>query len=127
MPFGETLQRIRRKKRKTQREVADAIGMDYGYFSRIENDLLDYTPTRDTVNRMAKALECDEEELMEMLIEAKRIDEEIENVAKLAHTRPELRELFRTAAQLSPDRVRQLIEGARLRRPSAKKPKRSEK
>lgn len=124
MPFGSTLQRIRRAKRKTQKEVADAIAMDYGYFSRLENDHFDYTPTRETVKKMAVALDCNDAELHELLSEADRIDEEMEKVAKLAHTRPELRELFRAAAKLSPDRVKQLTDDAQRRRGSTKKPKR---
>jgi transcriptional regulator with XRE-family HTH domain len=124
MPFGRTLQRIRRAKRKTQKDIADAIGMDYAYFSRLENDHFDYTPTRETVKKMAAALNCSEPELHELLSEADRIDEEMEKVAKLAHTRPELRELFRAAAKLSPDQVKQLIEGAQRRRGPTKKEKR---
>jgi len=127
MTFGETLQRIRRTKRKTQKEIADVIGMDYGYFSRIENDLFDYTPTRDTVVRMANALECSDVEVHELLAEADRLGEEMESVAKLAHTRPELRELFRTAAGLPAERVQQLIEIARKKRGPTKRTKRGEK
>lgn len=124
MPFGSTLQRIRREKRKTQKEVADAIAMDYAYFSRLENDHFDYTPTRETVKKMAVALDCNDAELHELLSEADRIDEEMEKVAKLAHARPELRELFRAAAKLSPDRVKQLTDDAQRRRGSTKKAKR---
>ncbi len=46
MTFGQILQKIRRAKGKTQRDVAGLIGMDYGYFSRIENDRFDYKTSR---------------------------------------------------------------------------------
>lgn len=102
MTFGDTLQELRRAKGKTQREVAALVGMDYGYFSRIENDRFDYKPSRDTVEKIADALECNEEERGALLAAAGRIDEEIEQLARTAQKRPELRRLFRSAAQLSP-------------------------
>jgi transcriptional regulator with XRE-family HTH domain len=121
MSFGGTLQKVRRAKRKTQREIADAIGMDYAYFSRIENDHFDYTPSRETVEKMVDALECTEQERHELLAAADRIDEEIERVAKLTNKRPELRELFRTAAGMPREEVQKLIDTARKSASMAKK------
>ena len=115
MTFGSALQSIRRSKRKTQRDVANAINMDYGYFSRLENDRFDYKPSRETVEKIAEALECNEEERGELLAAAGRIDEEMEKVAQLANARPGLRELFRTVSKLPPDEVRKLNETAQKR------------
>src|SRR5262249_37490391 len=97
MSFGKTLQKIRRRKGKTQREVAKAIGMDFSYFSRLENDRFDSKPTRETIEKIADALECTPEERAELLASAGRIDEELEQVALRAGENPKLRELFKSA------------------------------
>lgn len=113
MPFGETLQRIRRAKGITQRDVADAIGMDYGYYSRLENDRLEHNPKRETIEKIVGALKCDDAETDELLSQAGRIASEMEDVARMTTERPDLKELFRTAAKLSPERVRELTEQAK--------------
>src|SRR5437773_11245897 len=120
MPFGKTLRRIRREKGMTQRDVADALKMDYAYYSRLENDRFDYTPIRGTVEKLAAALDCSEAERVELLHEAGRIDQEIEQAARMTHARPDLRELFRAAPGFSPEVVQKMLEVARR---ESKKPK----
>lgn len=115
MAFGKTLQRIRREKRVTQSALAAAIEMDPGYLSRLENDKFDYKPSRETVEKIIKELNCTPTEQAELLAEAGRIDREVEKAAHLTNERPELRELFSTAVGLSPERVRELIEIAKNR------------
>ena len=123
MAFGKTLQRIRREKRVTQSALAEAIGMDPGYLSRLENDKFDYKPSRETVEKISKELECTQAEYAELLAEAGRIDREVEKVAHLTNERPELRELFSTAVGLQPEGVRELIEIAKRKREKQKKSK----
>lgn len=103
--FGAVLQRIRRSKSKTQREVAGAIDMDHTYFSRLENNRFDSKPTRETVLKIAEALECTPEETSELLAAAGRIDEEMERIARSAEARPRLKGLFRALAALSPEEL----------------------
>ncbi len=122
MAFGKTLQRIRREKRITQSALAEAIGMDPGYLSRLENDKFDYTPSRETVEKISKELTCDPAQFAELLSEAGRIDREVEKAARLTNERPELRELFSTAVGLPPERVRELIEIAKKTAPKKSKP-----
>jgi transcriptional regulator with XRE-family HTH domain len=110
MSFGAVLKRIRRDKGKTQREVAAAIGMDYTYFSRLENDRFDSKPTRETVLKIADALGCTPDEKSELLAAAGRIDEEMERIARTAGERPELKQLFRKMAKLTPDEAREVDE-----------------
>lgn len=109
MTFGQTLQKIRRVKGKTQRDVADAIGMDYGYYSRIENDRFEYKPSRETIEKIILALDCDELEKAELLAAAGRIDSEMQVLAQKAVERPELRSLFRAAVELPKERVEKLL------------------
>lgn len=110
MTFGQTLQKIRRAKGKTQRNVADAIGMDYGYYSRIENDRFDYKPSRETIEKIIETLECDENEKAELLAAAGRIDTEMRELAQKAVERPELRSLFRAAVEMPKDKIEKLLE-----------------
>src|SRR5947209_2928367 len=110
MSFGKTLQRIRREKEMTQREVAHKIEMDYSYFSRLENDRFDSKPTRDTIDKIAEALGCNEEQRGELLAEAGRINEDMERVARIASKRPELGQLFQAAVKLPPKRVDEILQ-----------------
>lgn len=110
MTFGQTLQRIRRAKSKTQRGVADLIGMDYGYYSRIENDKFDYKPSRETIEKIIEKLECDENEKAELLSAAGRIDKEMEEIAIKAVERPELRSLFRAVIETPKEEIDDLFE-----------------
>lgn len=121
--FGKTLQKIRRGKGKSQRSIADIIEMDYAYFSRLENDRFDYKPSRETVERIAQAMECDEGERGELLAAAGRIDEEVEQVARMTNEKPQLKQLFRAAAKLSPERLQELIDMAQKKQPNSTKRK----
>ncbi len=112
--FGKVLQKIRRSKDMTQRDVAKEMEMDFSYFSRLENDRFDSKPTRDTVNKIADALKCTEDERAELLAAAGRITEEIESAARQAGENPVLGKLFRSAVHLSPERLNQLMEEIEL-------------
>ncbi len=109
MSFGKTLQRIRRAKGKTQREVADKMGMDYSYFSRLENDRFDSQPTRETVEKTAEALECSDEELGELLAAAGRVDRDLEKATRIASEKPMVGRLFRSVVNLPADRVEAIL------------------
>jgi transcriptional regulator with XRE-family HTH domain len=106
--FGETLKRIRRM-RGSQKEVATKIPMDLGYFSRLENGKLNYPPSRDTIVKIANALECTKQERHELLVAAGRIDEEIEGFAQLASRQPEFRRLFKAISQLDAESLQDLL------------------
>lgn len=110
MSFGKTLQRIRRQKDMTQREVAQEIEMDYSYFSRLENDRFDSNPTRETIDKIAEALKCTPKERGELLAEAGRINADMEKVARIASKRPELGQLFQAAVKLPRDRIDEILE-----------------
>ena len=110
MTFGQILQKIRRGKRKTQREVADLIGMDYGYYSRVENDKFDYKTSRETIEKIIDKLECNDDEKAELLSAAGRIDKEMEELAIKAVERPELRPLFRAVVDTPKDEIAELFD-----------------
>lgn len=110
MTFGQILQKTRRAKGKTQRDLADLIGMDYGYYSRIENDKFDYKPSRETIEKIVEKLGCEENEKAELLTAAGRIDKEMEEMAIKAVERPELRPLFRAVMETPKEEIDDLFE-----------------
>jgi len=110
LSFGQTLLKIRRAKDKTQREIAGLIEMDFSYFSRLENDRFESKPTRETIDKIAEALECTAEERAELLAAAGRMDEEMEKATQRASQDPDLRELFRATSKLPNEKIRELLE-----------------
>ena len=110
MSFGKTLQRIRRAKGKTQRQVADKMKMDYGYFSKLENDVFDSQPTRETIEKAAEALECSDEELGELLAAGGRVDRDLENATRIATEKPMVGKLFRSVIHLPTERVEAILK-----------------
>jgi transcriptional regulator with XRE-family HTH domain len=101
MTFGESLKTLLQSKGKSQKELADAINVDYGYLSRIVRDKAEFIPSRDFILKIVRALSCSEEERNELLREAGRVDKEIEEIAKKATDRPKLEKLFKSAPKLS--------------------------
>ena len=61
--FGTALRTIRRERKVSQRSLAEAIGVDFSYISKIENDRLP-PPSGETIVRMAEALSTSPEELL---------------------------------------------------------------
>lgn len=61
--FGKRIQRLRREKELTQRDVAGKLGIDFTYLSKLENDRGE-APGEDTVRNLATVLDDEEEELM---------------------------------------------------------------
>jgi len=123
LSFGKTLQRIRRAKGKTQRQVAKKMKMDYSYFSRLENDRFDSQPTRETVEKTAEALECTDEELGELLAAAGRVDRDLEKATRIASEKPMVGKLFRSLVHLPADRVEAILEQVELELKAKRKAK----
>jgi transcriptional regulator with XRE-family HTH domain len=119
--FPAVLRRIRTSKGLTQRGVARAIDMDFAYFSRLESTDFKSLPTRATIEKIATAMKCTAVEKAELLAAAGRVSEEMQ-------ARPGLRRLFRTAAQLSPSALEELVQQAeeRLKRQRESPQKRRE-
>ena len=60
--LGENLRRIRKEKGMTQEDICDALGLDRGYISSIENGKRN--PTLSTLKKLADALKVHVEELL---------------------------------------------------------------
>ena len=61
--FGVAIRDARRAKGLTQRFVAAKVGIDFTYLSKLENGRGD-TPAEETIRRLARELDLDEEDLL---------------------------------------------------------------
>jgi transcriptional regulator with XRE-family HTH domain len=93
--FGELLKALRKEKKITQRRLADLIGIDFTYISKIENGSME-PPAEDKILNMAKVFEIDPDQL---LISAKKVPSDFqkiitenENVPKFLRSVPKLSE-----------------------------------
>ena len=62
--FGQKIKRLRKAKKITQSELAESVGVDFTYISKIENDKGIRTPAEATIRKLAIFLETDAEELI---------------------------------------------------------------
>lgn len=62
--FGRKIKRLRKAKRITQLELAERIGVDFTYVSKIENDRTMRSPAESTIRKIAEVLETDSEDLI---------------------------------------------------------------
>ncbi len=61
--FGDRLKELRLLARLTQRQLADLIGVDFSYLSKIENGVLP-PPSERVLSQLAEALNTDKDELL---------------------------------------------------------------
>jgi len=61
--FGQALRDLRRAKGVTQRGLAEKVGVDFSYISKIENDRLP-PPAADTIVKMCEAIETQPDTLL---------------------------------------------------------------
>lgn len=61
--FGKTIQEGRRRKGYSQRKLADLIGVNHTYLSKIENNQVVYAPTLEIIESLANHLKLDAKEL----------------------------------------------------------------
>lgn len=61
--FGKKLQELRRSKGLSQRELAERVGVDFSYISKVENDRLP-PPAAETIESICRELDVAPDELM---------------------------------------------------------------
>lgn len=105
--FGQKLLELRRAKGLTQRELAEKMKRDFAYISKIENDKLDSPPSEEFVRELAKALEADEEELINF---ANSFDRNA--LRKVADDMPEAGVLFRRLqrGEITREQLKQFLD-----------------
>ena len=63
--FGAFLRRLRASKQKTQRDLAEEVGVNYTYLSKLENDAPGFEQISErTLQRLAGALDADPDEMI---------------------------------------------------------------
>ncbi len=101
---GQRIREIRKQRNLTQRELAERVGINFTYLSRVENDRLDaeQTPREETLQKIAKALRADPDEL---LLLARRIPDAFRDriLAKPG--------IFRRILKLSDSALEEMLEG----------------
>lgn len=101
--LGSRIKELRKAQGLTQRQLANQVGIDFTYLSKIENGVMPYSPSVKTLKRFADALRVDELELLR-LAEKLPID-----MGTIAHTDQGIR-LLRHAAKLkSPEQWEELL------------------
>lgn len=68
MTFGEKIRSLRRERKLSQRDLAERVGLNFTYLSKIENGKLDFAgyPSEETILKLAEALGADQDELLLM-------------------------------------------------------------
>jgi HTH-type transcriptional regulator, competence development regulator len=66
MTFGQRLRDLRKVRNVSQKALAEAVGVNFTYLSKIENERLDFAqfPSEELIRKLAAALEADEDELL---------------------------------------------------------------
>lgn len=85
--LGETIRRLRKDNGITQAQLAEAIGVDESYISKIETGRLPYTPSEETLRLLAQVLKADP---LELLALAQKTPDELQSVVGS----PSAREFF---------------------------------
>ena len=110
MRFGDRVRALRTARGYSQRALGERVGVSFTYISKVENGKLDFGdyPSEDLIQRLAAALDADEEEL---LLLAEKIPEPIR---RRFFERPDA---FRLIARLDDkrlDRVLAFLERGRV-------------
>ena len=107
MRFGEQVRALRTSKGLSQRALAHLIGVSFAYVSKVENGTLDFGdyPSERFIQRLAAALEADEEEL---LLLAEKIPE---TIRRRFFERPDA---FRQIARLDDRRLDRLLASMKV-------------
>ena len=97
--LGVLVRRLRKEKGLTQAVLAESVGVDESYISKIEADKLSYAPSEETLRLIAKQLEVDP---LQLLALAEKAPEEMREIAKSKQAR-EFFNLVRTSRIESDD------------------------
>ncbi len=63
--FGKYLRRLRKRKKKSQRALADEAGINFTYLSKVENDVPGFSSLAEpTLEKLADALDVDPDEMI---------------------------------------------------------------
>jgi transcriptional regulator with XRE-family HTH domain len=105
MDFGEHIRKLRLSKGYSQRALAEKLGINFTYLSKIETGRMP-PPSQEAILRMAEVLEVDEDEL---LVLADRVPDDVKDVVTQSQNVPAF---LRQIKGMSEDELKQLQEYA---------------
>jgi transcriptional regulator with XRE-family HTH domain len=108
--FGETIRRLRGERLLTQREVAERLGINFTYLSKLENDRGE-RPGEETVRKLAEILRADAEELLAL---AGKVSPELRDRAKRD---AQFARLLRHLPNVSDDELQPIYQRLKIGRP----------
>lgn len=106
--FGEYIREKRKERRVSLRKLAEQLGINFSYLSKIENNEL-APPSEEKILALAKALELDSDYLFNLA------DKPSEELAHLA-VQPHMPTILRAAKDLTDDERREVVDYMRQRR-----------
>ena len=101
MSFGQRLRELRLERRINQRDLANKVGIDFTYLSKIENNRMS-PPAADTIVKLARALQADTDEL---LLLAHKVPSDIQPVITRSPTLPAF---LRSISDLNEEEIKEL-------------------
>lgn len=119
MEFGAKLRELRQKQGHTLRGLAEAVGVDFTYLSKIENGKAGYLPGADTIRAIAEALNTD---ALEFLRLADKVPPEVKRIAKTASARRFLQRAQEVASPDDWDALLNLLEKRQKERERRREP-----
>jgi len=120
MDLGQRLRQLRQERKLTLRALADAVGVDFTYLSKIENGKAGYVPAADTIRALATALSVDALELLQL---AQKVPPEIGTIAGNANARRFFQRAQEVASPEDWDVLLDLLEKRQEERRSGQVPK----
>jgi transcriptional regulator with XRE-family HTH domain len=104
--FGSEFRRYRLRAKRTQGDVADALGVSFTYISKIEKDKAQ-PPRRDKIEKAARFLELTEGEETELLLLAEKVPADVQ---EWVLDQPDAVRLYRSIQKASPDEQAEILE-----------------
>src|SRR5262245_32315266 len=120
--FGERLRELRKQQGLTLRELAESVGVDFTYLSKIENGKAGYLPGADTIRELAEVLKVDALELLRI---ADKVPPEMQSFVANAKAR----RFLQRAKEASPadwDALLTLLEERQRKRSGGKRSERND-
>ena len=88
--LGKKIKTLRKERELTQEQLARQIGVNYTYISKIEKGRLPYTPSQETLRLLARALNVDSFELLDL---AEKMPDELVSMSNSPSARDFLRKV----------------------------------
>jgi transcriptional regulator with XRE-family HTH domain len=99
--FGELLRNLRKQHKITQRQLAERVGIDFTYISKIESNTMD-PPAEDKIIKMAEVLQVEPESL---ILAANKVPKSLQ---RLITENKEIPIFLRKASELSPSQWKKI-------------------